>query len=73
MQHKAGYNVSDEETQISDAISFFAAMDEMEFRIWRSSARNYAIQQVDIASIKEQYKKMFAGTKDLNWNAVVRN
>ena len=56
----AGINVSLENTnEMIDAIKFFAAMNEEEFKTWSLSANQYATKAIDTEKIKQQYHEMF--------------
>ncbi len=57
---KAGINVSVNETsEIVQAISFFAALDQVQMENWSMGARAYADQAVDREKIMGQYEEMF--------------
>jgi glycosyltransferase involved in cell wall biosynthesis len=63
-EEKAGLNVGiGDEQEITAAISFFAGMDNEEFRIWSASARQYALRSVDFEKIKRGYLAMFEGVE----------
>lgn len=47
---------------ISDAIRFFAAMDEPEIKRWSAAARTYAENRINREKIREQYHRMFGLT-----------
>ena len=56
----AGINVSLNETEISMAIDEFANMDDVELEKWSVGAHKYARKAIDLNSVKDQYRKMFA-------------
>ena len=59
-EHKAGINVSINDTdEMTQAISFFAAMNQNEFEEWSKDSRQFAINAIEINSIKSGYLKMF--------------
>ena len=57
----AGINVSVENNvELTDAINFFAAMDEPTLIQWLKGAIDYADRAIDIDKIKGQYREMFS-------------
>lgn len=57
---KAGMNINPEsQKELADAINFFAEMNEMEFTDWSSRAKKYSSEAINVAEIKNQYRKMF--------------
>lgn len=60
-QFQAGINADPENTkELSDAITYFASMNQEEFMHWSKGANKYAAEAINIEEIKEQYKRMFA-------------
>ncbi len=56
----AGVNVQVEKIDtISDAVNFFAGMDEEKYKEWCVSARAYALRSTNTENIKKQYVEMF--------------
>lgn len=63
-ESNAGINVDIEKSEeLSNAISFFAAMNHEDFQIWSSSASMFALKSMDIEAIKEGYLKMFGANE----------
>jgi glycosyltransferase involved in cell wall biosynthesis len=61
-EHHAGINISlDYEMELSDAIDFFAGMDEEEMGKWSTAASEYAEKAVEVEKVREEYEKMFFG------------
>lgn len=59
-ESNAGINVSNTHLdELTEAIDFFALMDQVEFQKWSSGATKYAAQSIDLDEIKQQYNKMF--------------
>ncbi|CAN5339459.1 hypothetical protein BH11BAC5_BH11BAC5_30270 [soil metagenome] len=59
--NKAGKNVSlDNVDDITNAIDFFAGMDDIAFAQWNMGASEYAKKQVDLNLLNEQYHNLFA-------------
>lgn len=57
----AGINVSLENNdELTEAINFFASMNETELLQWHAGAIAYAANAIDIKKIKDQFRKMFA-------------
>jgi glycosyltransferase involved in cell wall biosynthesis len=64
IQSKAGINVStDYSIELSEAIHFFAQMDEEELKKWSESAFTYSEQAVDLEETRRAYIDMFEGAK----------
>ena len=56
----AGWNVSIENnSELAEAIDFFAAMDQPSMQSWSLAAWNYSERSVDLERIKEEYGRMF--------------
>jgi glycosyltransferase involved in cell wall biosynthesis len=56
----AGMNVSVEDNvELTDAINFFAAMDEPTLIQWQQGAIDYAARAIDMEKIRGQYREMF--------------
>ncbi|MEO8820140.1 MAG: glycosyltransferase family 4 protein, partial [Ginsengibacter sp.] len=56
----AGRNVSIENnSELTDAIAFFAAMNQEEMEKWSVAAHHYSEEALDLEKIKEEYKEMF--------------
>lgn len=59
---KAGMNVSLETTSgLSDAIGFFASMEEEQLQEWSLGAHAYAEKKVDLEMLRKDYAAMFFG------------
>jgi glycosyltransferase involved in cell wall biosynthesis len=59
---KAGINIEhNNPPELSNAISYFAAMNQFEFDEWSNGANKYAARSININDIKQQYQKMFYG------------
>ena len=57
---KAGINVNAEnENELVDAIRFFADMNQETLEEWSLSANHYAVNAVNVDTIKEQYRELF--------------
>lgn len=57
----AGMNVSLEDNQsLSEAITFFAAMDNNTLAQWHHGALAYAAKAIDLETLRQQYRTMFA-------------
>jgi glycosyltransferase involved in cell wall biosynthesis len=62
---KAGWNVSlEKDYELSEAICFFAGMDNNELALWSDGAKKYAENAIDTDQIKAQYQKMFSGVME---------
>ena len=60
-ESNAGINVSIEDaSELTDAIEFFASLNQEGMEKWSTAARNYSEEAVDVEAIKADYKKMFA-------------
>jgi glycosyltransferase involved in cell wall biosynthesis len=60
-EHHAGINVSlDNETELTDAINFFAAMQMDEMQAWSNGAHEYAERAVNVDEVRKQYEEMFS-------------
>lgn len=56
----AGMNITlDNDSKLTEAILFFAAMNEHELLQWHSAAIRYAARAIDMKNIKAQYREMF--------------
>ena len=61
-ESNAGINVSIQQVkEITSAIEFFASMENTTLVDWSKSAREYALQAIDVETIKQQYIDMFEG------------
>ena len=59
-------NVSVENNvELTDAINFFAAMDESTLIQWQKGAIDYAVRAIDMEKIRGQYKEMFLSSPSL--------
>jgi glycosyltransferase involved in cell wall biosynthesis len=59
-ESKAGMNVSVDYTlEMTEAIEFFAAMDEVVLCEWHRCAVGYAEKAVDVEKVREEYRRMF--------------
>ncbi len=59
--NKAGMNVSPEESELRDAIEFFAAMTNENYSEFSKNASAYILQRTDKENLRKQYTNMFSG------------
>ncbi len=59
-EHKAGFNTGESETELAEAIAFFASMDSTELKKWSATACTYALERTDVDAISMQYETLFA-------------
>jgi glycosyltransferase involved in cell wall biosynthesis len=58
---KAGMNVSVDYTiEMTEAINFFAGLDEGTLSEWQHGTSEYAEKAIDLEKIREEYRKMFS-------------
>jgi glycosyltransferase involved in cell wall biosynthesis len=59
-ENRAGMNVSiTDTTELTEAIDYFALMNEEEFCQWQEGALRYAENAVDVEKIRKEYEVMF--------------
>jgi glycosyltransferase involved in cell wall biosynthesis len=60
-ESSAGINVSlDNDQELTEAIDFFASMNEAEFTQWHHGALTYAQKAIDVEKIRDEYRRMFS-------------
>ncbi len=57
--NKSGLNLATDPEEIRNGINFFATMGHEEYLEWSKAAADYATRNIDITSLKEQYRNMF--------------
>ena len=61
LANKAGMNISPEESELTDALAFFASMSNENYSEFSENASTYIAERTNAQTLKAQYTEIFSG------------